>query len=255
MQNTPPTTPKNRINRIMSQTQASTTPATKNIVLIGAPSSGKGTFAQLIAKKYQIPAISTGELIRDEIKSGSTIGKQVADIAASGGFVSDEIVLGLLQKRLQAPDVTNGGFILDGFPRTLVQAEALSKVTKIDIALELVLPNEVIIQAVTGRFSCSQCKQGYNLADINYQDTIIMKPLLPKVENVCDQCGVTPLVLEQRKDDTKEVICNRLQLYEENTVPILKLYTASNILVTHNIKNGKKDWPIVEALLEANLGK
>lgn len=236
-----------------TQTPAQTTPKKLNLVLIGAPSSGKGTFAQLISNKYNIPTISTGQLLRNEIKLGTPLGQEVAAITASGNFVKDEYVIELLKKRLAEPDVERG-FILDGFPRTVAQAEALNDIVDITIALQLALPYPVIIQAVTGRYSCSVCQQGYNTADINYNNgEIVMKPLLPKVDNTCDGCKTTPLVLEQRADDTEDVIKNRLAMYDEMTVPILQLYDASKKLVTHNIRNGKRDWPLVESLLESKL--
>lgn len=228
------------------------------IVLLGAPSAGKGTFASLIANHYNIPTISTGELIRAEIKTASPLAQQMAELTSKGQFVSDEIVISLLEKRLAEPDTANG-YILDGFPRTVAQAKALvAKGIDITIALEFILPYEVIVQAVSGRRACAGCQQGYNIANINFKNDVVainMPPLIPKVENTCDKCGVSPLVLEQRSDDKEDVIIARLKLYDEATSPILQFYKDQNILISHNIKNGKKDWPLVQELLGVTLAK
>ena len=210
------------------------------LVLLGAPGSGKGSFASVIAPHFNIPTISTGQLIRDELKQGTELGKSLAAITASGSFVSDDIVLGLLKQRLAQDDCQNG-FILDGFPRTLEQATALAQFVDITFALQFILPYSVITQATAGRRSCAQCAHGYNIADIDC-DGIKMPPLLPKVANTCDKCGANPIVLEQRADDKEDIVKHRLEVYDKLTVPILDLYRSQNKLVSHNVKNGKRDW-------------
>lgn len=227
------------------------------LTLIAAPAAGKGSIAKLISQHYQIPTISTGELVRAEIATGSSLGQSIKEIATKGGLLSDDIVITMLAKRLQEPDCNNG-FILDGFPRTLPQAEALSKLTDITCAIEFVLPYPVIIQAATGRRNCKQCLLGYNVADIHYKDEnveINMPPLNPKVAGVCDQCGANPLVLQQRDDDTEEIVRSRLNTYDQLTVPVLEYYQKQGKRFTHYIKNGKRDWPQLQPKLDAVLLK
>jgi adenylate kinase len=239
----------------MTSTEPKTEPQTEkrapmNLILMGAPSSGKGTFAQLISNHFHIPTISTGELLRAEVKNATQIGLKVQELLATGQFVPDNVVIQLLKNRLSQDDTKNG-FILDGFPRTLPQAIALrDEGVGISSVLELILPYEVIIQAVSGRRSCAGCQQGYNLADINFRNEIIMPPLLPKVDNTCDRCLVSPIILEQRADDKEDVIKKRLEIYDAQTKPILDYYKGFCKTFGLVIKRGKKDWPLVQQILE-----
>eukprot|EP00461_Guttulinopsis_vulgaris_P004553 UN04555 len=252
------TTINRRVQKLITATQANKkVHSPLRLTLVAAPSAGKGTFAKLLSAHYKIPTISTGELIRAEIQSGSALGQSVKDLISRGVLLDDQLVINLLKQRLSNPDCDNG-FILDGFPRTLKQAQELSKITDITCAVEFVLPYPVIIQAATSRRSCAQCKHGYNLANINYQDdkvTIKMTPLLPKVEGVCDNCKTTPIILEQRSDDTIAVVQNRLDTYDKTTRPVLEYYQQQGKVFTHYIQNGKKDWPVLQPKLDAVLLK
>ena len=186
--------------------------------MLGAPGAGKGTQAKIISEKLQIPTISTGAAIRSEIEKGSEIGLKVNDIIKSGNLVSDEIVLELIEARLKEPDCKNG-FILDGFPRTINQADGLEKLGyKIDKVLNIDLSDEVIIDRLSGRRECSKCHAIYHITS---------NP--PKKEDVCDVCGEK---LSIRPDDKKEVIINRLNVFHEVTEPLKAYYENKGILVS-----------------------
>lgn len=186
------------------------------LAFIGPPGSGKGTYAQRVGPKLKIPQISTGDLLRDEVKQGTEIGKQVKAVIDAGDFVSDEIVGDLLKKRLAESDAAQG-FILDGYPRNLAQAKALEKITGLDKVVNLVVPEEIVVYRLGGRRTCSKCDTLFNI-----------NTLAPKKEGICDDCGGE---LIQRKDDTEEVIKDRLKTYEEQTEPIIDFYRDKGLLV------------------------
>ena len=180
-----------------------------NFIFLGAPGAGKGTHAQVLAKKYGIPAISTGDIIREALKSGTEMGLRAKSYTETGKLVPDEIVIGIIQERLAAGDCEKG-FILDGFPRTIPQAEALDRMgVNIDFVVDLEVPEETILRRLSGRRVCERCGASYNLNDKR-----------PKAEGVCDVCGGT---LVQRRDDQPETVKARLKVYHEQTEP-LKLY-------------------------------
>ncbi|MDH5228616.1 MAG: adenylate kinase [Gammaproteobacteria bacterium] len=184
------------------------------VVLLGAPGSGKGTQAKKLVDKYQIPQISTGDLLRAAVAANTPLGQQAKALIESGQLVSDELVLGIIRERLAESDAQKG-FILDGFPRTLVQADALDQMltdigTSIDAAILFDVDPELIIQRIVGRRTCSGCGQMYNT---------FFQP--PKAEGKCDKCSGT---LEQRADDTEETIRERLRIYEEQTAPLINFY-------------------------------
>lgn len=242
--------PSNRVSKFTRQMLSSQKPLV--LILVSAPGAGKGTFAQLMSQHYNIPTISTGELVREEIQSNSSIGQSFVQLASSGALIDDEAIISLLQKRLLKDDCKTG-FILDGFPRTLTQAQRLDTLTTITCCIEFVLPYEVIIQATTGRRSCKNCKQGYNLANINFnndQVKIVMPPLLPKVDNTCDSCHCTPIEYIQRSDDKEDVVLSRLETYDHVTKPVLNYYKEQSKLFTHYIQNGKRDWPTLQPILD-----
>lgn len=191
------------------------------IVLLGAPGSGKGTQAQRLTDIYNIPQISTGDLLRAAVAAGTELGKQAKVAMDAGGLVSDDIVLGMIRERLQQPDATNG-FILDGFPRNLTQAASLDKLLAevgqpIDAGLLIDVDFDILLKRLTGRLSCKDCSTVYNR---------YFSP--PTKEGVCDKCGSTNLY--HRADDNEETIGNRLKVYEENTAPLINYYADQGLL-------------------------
>ena len=191
------------------------------IILLGAPGSGKGTQAQRLTDIYNIPQISTGDLLRAAVASGTELGKQAKVAMDAGGLVSDDIVLGMIRERLQQPDAANG-FILDGFPRNLSQAASLDKLLAevgqpIDAGLLIDVDFDILLKRLTGRLSCKDCSTVYNR---------YFSP--PAKEGVCDKCGGTNLY--HRADDNEETIGNRLKVYEENTAPLINYYADKGLL-------------------------
>lgn len=192
----------------------------KNLIFIGAPGAGKGTFASALRAVHPIAHISTGDLLRDEIKRDTELGRSVAGLMKDGKLVPDQLVADLVRARLQQPDCADG-FILDGYPRTIVQAELLADVLKslgrtLDRVVYLKVDDEVILQRLTARVSCKNCKEIYNK---------IFMP--PKQEGVCDKCGGE---LIQRADDSLETAKNRLKVFYDQTSPLIEYYTKSGKL-------------------------
>lgn len=190
------------------------------IIMLGAPGAGKGTQAKKIAEKYQIPHISTGDIFRANIKNGTELGKKAKTYMDQGLLVPDELVVDLVVDRVQKDDCVNG-YVLDGFPRTIPQAEALDKALadmgqKMDYAINVEVPDENIINRMSGRRACVGCGATYHVV---YAPT--------KVENVCDSCG-KELIL--RDDDKPETVKKRLDVYHEQTQPLIEYYTNSGIL-------------------------
>jgi adenylate kinase len=185
----------------------------KNIILLGAPGAGKGSQASLIAKEYGIPHISTGDIFRKNIKEGTPLGKLAKSIMDEGRLVPDDVTVALVESRLKEDDCKNG-YILDGFPRTIPQAEALDKIAKIDIALNIVVPFETIISRLSGRRVCT-CGQTYHTSLIGDADT-------------CQKCGEKLFI---REDDKPETIKKRLDVYEAQTAPLIEFYTKKGIVL------------------------
>ncbi len=217
----------------------------KNIVFLGAPGVGKGTYAFRVGPILGIPKISTGDIFRAEVDRGTELGMQVKSIMESGGLVPDEIVIEVLRKRLEEDDARKG-FILDGFPRTIPQAEALGKISGIDVVLNISLPEDILIEKISARRTCRKCGDLYNVADINRED-VKMPPMLPKTEGRCDKCGGE---LYQREDDRPEAIRERLKAYERQTAPLIKYYRKKGILVDFRPTGGPEEMvpKIVELL-------
>ena len=176
-----------------------------NIVLLGSPGVGKGTYAGVLSKKYEIPTISVGDLFRNAIKNQTPLGKKIKSYVTSGELVPDEIVIELVKNRLEEPDCKRG-FLLDGFPRTVPQAEAMMKFKKIDYALNFVAPDEEIMERLGGRRTCNKCGAIYHI-----------KNMPPTIDGVCDKCSGR---LVQRADEKPDVIKNRLAVYYEKTKPV-----------------------------------
>lgn len=195
------------------------------IIFLGPPGSGKGTYSSRIAPQLKIPHISTGDLFRNEIERGTGLGKKIKNIIDAGNLVPDDIVMQVLKERMSKPDCKNG-FILDGFPRTLNQAKALDKIAKIDIVINLVLPDNILIKKISARRQCRKCGEIYNLADIREGD-IHMPPILPKKQGICDKCGGE---LYQRDDDREKVVRERLGVYKKQTAPLIDYYKKKGLL-------------------------
>ena len=190
-------------------------------VLLGPPGAGKGTQAVRLVEKYEIPHISTGDIFRKNIKEGTELGKKAQEYMNAGALVPDELVVDLVKDRLQQDDCKNG-FLLDGFPRTIFQAEKLDEFLsesnlKMDIVINLKVEKEALVKRLTGRRVCKDCGASYHIVNIP-----------PKKEGVCDICGGE---LIQRKDDNIETVENRINVYEEQTAPLIGYYKEAGSLV------------------------
>ena len=186
-----------------------------NIILLGAPGAGKGTQASRISEKYNLPHISTGDIFRDNIKRGTEIGLLAKAYTDKGQLVPDEVTCKIVEGRLKEDDCKNG-YVLDGFPRTIPQAEALDKMVKIDKVIDLEVSDEAIIARMSGRRVCEKCGATYHLL---YKK--------PKAEGVCDICGGT---LIQRKDDHPDTVKARLEVYHKETEPLIAHYKKQGVV-------------------------
>lgn len=187
-----------------------------NLILLGAPGAGKGTQAEKICEKLSIPAISTGNMLREAMANGTEMGLKAKSFIDAGKLVPDEVVIGIINERLKADDCKNG-FILDGFPRTIPQAEALDNMgVRIDRVIDIEVPDEKIASRLSGRRVCLKCGATYHTA---YKK--------PKQEGICDACGEK---LVQRKDDMPETVLDRLKTYHEQTEPLKGFYEKKGIL-------------------------
>jgi len=200
-----------------------------NFIFLGPPGAGKGTLAKEVAKFYNIPHISTGDIFRENIKNQTELGKKAKAIIDAGGLVSDEITIDLVKDRLSKDDTKNG-YILDGFPRTIPQAEALEKFAKIDAAVNFDIEDEAVVDRLGGRVCCKDCGQMYHV-----------KTMPPKVAGKCDKCSGE---LYTRDDDKPESIQNRLVVYRNSTAPLIDFYRNKNLLVDIDAK------PAPEKVLE-----
>lgn len=178
----------------------------KNIILLGAPGAGKGTQASLISEEYNVPHISTGDILRRNIKEGTPLGVKAKEYIDAGALVPDEVVIGLVESRLKEDDCNNG-YILDGFPRTIAQAEALDKVANIDLAINIDVPFDLIVSRLGGRRVC-KCGATYHVSTLNG-------------ETKCRACGDELFI---RDDDKPETVQNRLRVYEAQTQPLIDYY-------------------------------
>ncbi|MDD2558335.1 MAG: adenylate kinase [Desulfuromonadaceae bacterium] len=211
-----------------------------NLILLGPPGAGKGTQAQYLIEKYGIPQISTGDMLRAAVKDGTPMGLKAKACMDSGNLVPDEVVIGIVRERLQKDDCSQG-FILDGFPRTVPQADALSETLqqlnkKIDAAIALTVDIEALVERLAGRRTCSACGAGYHL---------LYDP--PRESGVCTKCGAT---LIQRDDDKEETVRNRMQVYAQQTLPLVEYYI--NVGILHEIA-GMDSIETVRSNIEAAL--
>ena len=204
------------------------------LILLGAPGAGKGTQAEILCDRLNIPTISTGNMIREAMKSGTEMGLKAKEYAENGKLVPDEMVIGIVDERLRKEDCANG-FILDGFPRTIPQAEALDRMgIIIDGVVDINVPDEVITRRVSGRRACLDCGSTYHI-----------ETKKPNVEGICDRCGST---LVQRKDDLPETVLERLHVYHAQTEPLRDYYAAAGKLLVVDGQQGIQE--IAEQTLE-----
>jgi adenylate kinase len=192
------------------------------LILLGAPGAGKGTVAKLLTKMDGSVQISTGDILRGAVAAGTELGKQAEAAMKAGDLVSDDLIMGIMKDRLQEDDCKNG-YLLDGFPRTIPQAEALKTLLadmgeKLDFVVNIDVPRDVILDRLTTRRTCEDCGAIYNV-----------KSNPPKVEGVCDACGGKVV---QRDDETEEAISNRLDVYNEKTAPLADFYEKEGMLLT-----------------------
>jgi adenylate kinase len=212
-----------------------------NLVLLGPPGAGKGTQAKMLEERQGLLKLSTGDMLRAAVVAGTELGRQAGEIMERGELVPDSLVIGLIAEHVdQDGDVR--GFILDGFPRTIAQAEALDRLMAergktVDVAVEMRVDDEALIERITGRFACASCGEGYH-------DPFKM----PKVEGMCDRCGGTEFV--RRKDDTEEVVRARLKAYHAQTKPLIHYYEGQGKLRT---VGGMADIKAVQAAIERAL--
>jgi adenylate kinase len=187
----------------------------KRMIFLGPPGAGKGTHAGMIAEHYGIPKISTGEILRGEVKAGTELGRKAEDYISSGELVPDDIVIGMLKTRLASEG--RKGFILDGYPRTLEQARALDRIESINLVVNMKVSKKTIMARITNRWTCRNCQAIYN--------TLFVKP---RKEGICDRCGSE---LYQREDQKPEVVEDRLRVYEEQTAPLIEHYRKKGVLM------------------------
>ncbi|MBR2540920.1 MAG: adenylate kinase [Mogibacterium sp.] len=211
-------------------------------VLLGPPGAGKGTQAVKLVEKYNVPQISTGDIFRKNIKEGTELGRKAQEYMNSGQLVPDELVVDLVKDRLMQDDCSNG-YLLDGFPRTIFQAEQLDKFLeengqKLDAVINFEVGHDTLMERLTGRRVCKKCGASYHVVNIP-----------PKVEGVCDKCGGE---LEQRKDDTVETAERRISVYEESTAPLIGYYTKTGALKNFN---AEKDHDVVFKEIVKEIGE
>lgn len=214
-----------------------------NIILMGPPGAGKGTHAQWIAKDYGIPHISTGDMFREAMSSGSELGQKIKAVVDRGDLVSDELTCALVKERLAKPDCEKG-YLLDGFPRTIPQAEAWDKIAKeisreVNLAINISCPDDELIRRISTRRVCPKCGASYNIVSMK-----------PKKEGICDVCGSA---LIQRKDDNEASLKVRLANYYKSTAPLLDYYKGSGVLYTFDgMAGAEKLKKELNALLKAH---
>jgi adenylate kinase len=213
------------------------------LILLGAPGAGKGTVAKQLTQMDGSVQISTGDILRGAVQAGTELGKEAEGYMKRGDLVPDSLIMGIMEKRLQEPDCEKG-FLLDGFPRTIPQAEALKELlAKLDIELDMAVnidvPRDVILDRLTTRRTCSnpECQAIYNV-----------KSNPPKQEGVCDKCG-SPVI--QREDETEEAISHRLETYNEKTAPLIGFYDKEGLLITVNATSSEA---VIDAI-KSKLGK
>ena len=212
-----------------------------NLILLGPPGAGKGTQAKRLEDRHGLVQLSTGDMLRAVVASGAPLGQQAKEIMAAGKLMPDELMIEMIADRISKPDCATG-FILDGFPRTVPQAEALDRMLedkglKLDHVIEMKVDDAALVERITGRYTCAKCGQGYH-----------DKFQTPKVDGVCDNCGSTEFT--RRADDNAETVTTRLAAYHKQTAPILPYYKERSVLET---VDGMADIDVVTEQIEALL--
>lgn len=207
-----------------------------NLIMFGPPGGGKGTYSSRIGEKYGIPHVATGDIFRGEVSEDSELGKKVKGYLDQGELVPDDVVNEVVKKRLSENDCQDG-FILDGYPRTLPQAEALDEMANIDLVIVLEVSEEVIVNRLSNRRICRKCGEIYNL-----------KSLPPKEKGICDKCGGE---LYQREDDKPEVIRNRLEAYRKRTQPLIDFYQKRGLVKEVIVQEEKPVDEVMEMIYSA----
>ena len=193
------------------------------IIMLGPPGAGKGTQAQLLVEKFGLPQISTGDLLRGALADGTELGTKAKGYMDSGQLVPDDLIISLIQERITLSDC-EGGYILDGFPRTIEQAEAMESTDKVDVVLNIMVDTDVLMGRLMGRRTCRSCNAVFNITG---------RP--PKVEGICDQCGGE---LYQRDDDNEATVTKRLDTYNNRTAPLIDFYRERGLL--KDVRTGKE---------------
>ena len=205
----------------------------KSIILIAAPAAGKGTEAAILKEQYNMPHISTGDMLREKAQEDSDLGRDINYKINNGIFVSDELIISILKERIQKEDCNNG-YILDGFPRNVAQAEAYSEMLNelgkdLGIVIVLDIDKKLAASRIAGRISCPECKEVYNTSNVEMK---------PKTEGVCDKCGSA---LVKRADDNEETYMDRYNTYIEKTSPLIDYYEKQGVVYHVNSNNGKDE--------------
>ncbi|MDR0841349.1 MAG: adenylate kinase [Christensenellaceae bacterium] len=204
-----------------------------NLVFLGPPGAGKGTQAETICKRFGLAHISTGDMLRKEMRDGTELGQKAKSVIEAGGLVSDDIIIGMVKNRLKQPDCT-AGFLLDGFPRTIAQADALGGITTIDLAINIDVPEQVLVERISGRRMCTGCGAGFHVAMYD--------------KSTCDKCGAALYI---RDDDKPDTVSSRIQVYNEKTQPLIQYYEGKGLL--RNVDGNRKPADVqaeIAALLE-----
>jgi len=196
-----------------------------NIVFLGPPGSGKGTYSSRSAPQLGIPHISTGDLLREAVEKKTAIGKKAEGYMKKGELVPDDVIMQIVRERLSHRDA-KPGFIFDGFPRTIEQADELERIRRVELVINLRIPDKVIIEKILARRTCEKCGDIYNVADIHF-GRVNMPPVLPKKPGICDKCGGR---LVSRTDETEEIIKDRLDVYRKETKPLIDYYSKKKLV-------------------------
>lgn len=210
-----------------------------NLVVMGSPGVGKGTYTGLLSKRYKIPHLSTGVLTRDEIDKGTELGKSFKESIEKGELVPDDIITSMLKKRLSKEDCKQG-FMLEGYPRNVNQAKILEGLIKVDKVINFVASDEAVVDRLSGRIICRKCGATYHIKNIP-----------PKKPGVCDECGGE---IYQRKDDEPESVKKRLEIYREQTAPLIDYYKAKDLLVDIDVSTPYEEYPAVLKEVDKALG-
>ena len=210
-----------------------------NIIALGAPGVGKGTYTTMMEEQFHLPHISTGEMFRENMRDNTPLGAAVKQYMDTGQWVPDDLAIRMLKERIKQPDCKNG-FILDGFPRTIPQADALKRIAKIDAVLNFTAPDKVILDRLSGRRTCRKCGAIYHIRNIP-----------PKKEGICDKCGGE---LYQREDEKEEIVKIRLAEHEKKTAPLIDYYRKEGLLHDVDVSSSISESPKVIAAIRKILG-